>query len=345
MQSRVLSYFIVVILFSLTYQLHVKANHLLGGGMRYDCLGYSNSTQDSLVFSIEMQMLINCAISDNLENFTYISIYEKIDTAYIFMDTYFFPPEDSFIVIDNHDINCFDHSFQPCVRMEVYQRSVILKKSTNTYVAIYQRCCISDTFSNISHTDIKGVTLAVEISAAAQNTCNSSPYFPPIPVSVICAGQETEISFHTQDSNQDVLSYEFCTPFQGGGPEGFFTPGSSIGCNGINPYPACPPPFETMDFIEPIYQFDAPFGVSSPTLIDVDSGILNLTPNTMGRFIFGICISDYQNGTIVSNMNMFYQLTAAACEPIIDIAIENDSLQDGQYFINSCDDLSVQLRR
>lgn len=237
-----------------------------------------------------------------------------------------------------------------CVEEGTYRFSLQLPVSDDSYHISYQRCCRNVTINNLIAPDDQGATYTVEITPEAQRVCNSSPQFRNFPPTVICAGEPLEFDHSATDADGDQLVYEFCAPFQGGGPI-TDDPVLFATCQGAYPNPACPPPYRPVNFAVPNFTPTAPLGFApdNPTKsalrIDPTTGRITGVPPTQGQFVVGVCVSEYRNGVLLSRIVRDFQFNVASCDPQVFAQVQADEVIDGQqYLINSCGVTDVTIK-
>lgn len=235
-----------------------------------------------------------------------------------------------------------------CVQEAQYKFTLTLPASDQSYHISYQRCCRNVTINNIVRPESVGATFSIELTPEAQRICNSSPVFNSFPPTVICAGAPLTFDHSATDRDSNQLVYEFYNPLAGGGnitndPLLYQT------CIGAYPTPACPPPYDFINFIAPRYTSVAPLGYKAGTnepilKIDPNTGIITGTPETLGQFIVGIAVSEYRNGVLLSRVFRDFQFNVARCDAQVTAQVKADEEIDGkQFLINACGDTAVYL--
>lgn len=228
-----------------------------------------------------------------------------------------------------------------CVEEGVYIFNLDLPVSTESYHIIYQRCCRNNTITNIVSPGATGATYYVELTAKAQQLCNNSPVFDNFPPIVICTNEPIDFDHSATDADGDQLVYELCTPYDGGGTD----QSNPTAPNGVAPNPDLPPPFPSVTFLAPLYSFLNPLASTPPLTIDSQTGFLSGIPNITGQFVVGVCVKEYRNGELLSEIRRDFQFNVAKCDPTVVADIKEDdtvTLQDKQYYVvNACGNNSV----
>jgi len=329
MKIRYTSLFIVLA-FILSTNLYAK--HIIGGVMSYECLGNN-------MYKITLKVYRDCAGGGaGFDSPAQIGIY-RCGTAINCSSL------GQFNAIQEPNPNPLDISpIAPpyyqclkvppivCVEEAIYVFTVTLAKSNESYYVVYQRCCRNNSISNIVDPANTGATFMVEITPDAQALCNSSPVFNNFPPTLICANQLLEFDHSATDKDGDQLVYSLCSPLKGGG-----SGGGGNNCNSVTPNPACPPPYDDVQYILPTFSFDKPLGVSSPISIDPFTGKLTVKPTVLGQFVVGVCVSEYRNGVLLSTVRRDFQFNVADCEPNVVADIQKDLLIGTKKFaVNTC---------
>ncbi|MFK8104565.1 MAG: PKD domain-containing protein [Saprospiraceae bacterium] len=319
----------------------VYATHIIGGEMTYVCLGDTPGTPGFKSYEITMKVYRDCTSNTNFDAQAYIAIYRGNVPPYSFVDqrNVGFGTTDQQLNPDTGP--CLAAPPDICVREATYTFIIDLEVLNESYQIIYQRCCRNNTISNIFNPGDTGATYNVEINSFAQQECNNTPVYDNFPPIVICAGEPLNFNHGATDVDGDQLVYEFCAPLKGGGQDGGPSNpiGDAAGCNGIRPNPPCPPPFEEVDFQVPTYDAINPLGGTPAVTIDPNTGIITGTPNTLGQFVVGVCVSEFRNGQLIGQVRRDFQFNVENCTPFLDVVIQSDqTLGDDQFLINSCGD-------
>jgi hypothetical protein len=150
-----------------------------------------------------------------------------------------------------------------------------------------------------------GSTYGIEITPEAQAVCNNSPEFKTFPPTVICVNNELKYDHSAKDADGDSLAYEFCAPFNGGGP--FLNDLIYATCEGAYPSPACPPPYRLVTFRggnitattpmagDPIIKIDSKTGLitGKPTAKEAYDFLKTQEPTIENKFLIKACETHY----------------------------------------------------
>ncbi|MEO1711996.1 MAG: PKD domain-containing protein [Bacteroidota bacterium] len=313
--------------------LAVQAKHIIGGVLTYECL-------DNGLYEFTLKMYRDCSdpTAGPFDFGAPMSFYQGDDPFPI--ETIYISPD---VISDlEPEINdpCVVIPPGVCVQEAIYtfQYQFADWPSTETYTVSYQRCCRNNTITNILTPGEIGATFTVDILPAAQEECNSTPEFDNFPPIVICANKPIDFLHSALDTDGDQVIYELCSPLVGGGL------GGGNNCNGVIPDPACPPPYDPVQFIPPYTPLN-PIGGNPQMTIDPITGQLSGTPNLQGQFVVAVCASEFRNGELMSTIRRDFQFNVASCDPLVSAQVEGDTiLADATALIQACsEDPSVSL--
>ena len=271
------------------------ATHIVGGEMTYTCLGNDQ-------YEIELIIFRDC-INGNPAAFfddpARIGIYNSFGTL---IDSLFIPfdPMLNDTLEEILSDPCLAVINPVCVHTTTYTATKNLPQIPGGYQLIYQRCCRNFSIANIVDPLDTGATFGVSISETALDECNSSAVFNQRPPIYICVNQPISFDQSATDIDGDSIVYRLCTPFDGATP--------------ATPQPL---PFEQtipqeVVWVNPPYSLDNVLG-GTPLAIDINTGLLTGTPNTIGQFVVGICLEEYRNGVLISTTRRDFQYNVGLC--------------------------------
>ncbi|UPT68496.1 MAG: hypothetical protein M0D57_07660 [Sphingobacteriales bacterium JAD_PAG50586_3] len=166
--------------------LQVKATHIIGGELYYECLGNNE-------YRVILKLYRDCfnGVPD-FDNPAPIGIYTS---SGILVDMnpniagpqplYMFDPVVTNLppVIANP---CLVAPPNICVEEGVYEAIVTLPPINGGYTLVYQRCCRNNTILNIVSPGDVGATYTAFIPGPGTFTCNTSPHYTNFPL-LYCA--------------------------------------------------------------------------------------------------------------------------------------------------------------
>jgi len=331
--------FTAVILLLLFAQ-QLTARHIIGGVMSYECLG-----NDQYEFVLRVYKDCNCTDCAELDAIAPIGIYRCSAPNNCVGQSQGSPwgtanvPLSSQSFVEEPDYPCLIPP-NVCGEEGIYRFTLTLPASDLTYYVSYQRCCRNITINNIVDPENTGATFGVEVSPAAQAVCNSSPFFSTYPPIIICNNSPLEYDHSAVDPDGDLLVYEFCAPRLGGGP--LLDPISYATCSGAGPSPACPPPYNTVSFLAPNYTANQPMAGDPVININPQTGMITGTPSFQGQFVVGVCVSEFRNGQLLSQVIRDFQFNVANCDPTVVADVREDfKLSNREFVINSCGEYDI----
>lgn len=296
-------FFILLLVF---HFLEVKATHIVGGEIYYDCLGNDN-------YRITLKVYRDCSANNTngtpFDNPAPIAIYR----GGLLVNTLSVPLQG----VVNVPIVINDPCLQPpaniCVEQGTYIATVTLPPHMDGYDIVYQRCCRNPSIVNIVNGQDYGATYVSRIPGSAIAICNSSPRFTSLPPLVICANSNFSFNHSATDPDGDVLEYSFYTPFHGGD---VFNPA---------PNPPMPPPFTNVIWSGGNSQAVQIVGTPNLT-VNLNTGLFSGSPTMLGLHVYGIRVREYRAGVLISESFRDFQTTITNCPSIVVSSIPNQTL-------------------
>ncbi len=173
-----------------------------------------------------------------------------------------------------------------CTEYSDYTVTAILPPIAGGYLIDASPCCRNSTISNIPNPVSTGYVYNTNISPAAAG--NSTPTFLDVPPVLLCLGRPVDLNFNVTDANNDSLSYELCDIY-------------------ASSYPYVP-----ITFLAP-YSSQYPLPSSPPMAINAVTGQFTGTPNQLGQYVMGICVTEWRNGVPLSTIRLDYQFNVTNC--------------------------------
>ncbi len=338
---------LVAIVFTFMSSTPLWAAHIIGGEITYECLGYTNGdpTTNSRTYQFTMRIYRDCqgqgAAFDSAPGGSFdatVSIWTA-SGASPYLNLILSAPEINFID-PNPGNPCLIVPNNVCVQEGVYTFPLVdLPIIDESYFIAYQRCCRNNTITNIINPGGTGATYFMDLLPKAQEECNTGPVFDNFPPIVLCANEEFVVDHSATDAEGDQLVYELCTPYVGGGAN--FGP-QATSYIGVAPDPDAPPPYDAVGFLAPTYTALQPLGAASNLSIDPFTGVITGVPANVGQFVVGVCVSEYRNGVLLSQVRRDFQFNVTTCEATVVADVDEDLIvNDDRYVINSCGDTEI----
>ena len=337
--------FVFVVLITITNI--AQAKHIIGGEVYYDCLGIDSSSSTPMVsFEITFNMYRDCfGGGAGFDAPAAFGLYTGSGDNWSYSTQFSSSPQEV-VNLELNDDPCVEEPEDVCVERATYVFTMTVPVIQESYLLAYQRCCRNNTIVNIVDPGEQGAVFQVEISALAQSICNDSPTFDNFPPIVICAESPLVFDHAASDNEGHTLVYEFCTPITSGGTLGSNdNPGDPTSCEGVTPSPVnCTPTYDNVTFKQPNFSFDEPLGDGSNTSINNFSGLLTSTPLLTGQHVIGVCVREFLDGQLLSEVRRDFQFNVEVCQVLIKADVGNDEvIKEQEFLIRSCGSNTVQF--
>lgn len=295
----------------------LQARHLLGGYMSYECLGGGD-------YKIRMKLYrdcncTNCAVFD-FSAFFAIYNCEWESCPNLDVEEPFASFQAGLTTVRPVELPaaiCQDISNNKmCIEEGLYEfklsdLGINLPSSEQDYYIVYQRCCRSETVTDIVAPDKTGMTLFVKISPAAYASCNNSISLDVPPMFASCVQKAIRFPLSINNEDGDSLAVSFCAPYAGGGP--LLDPQTFRSCEGAQPEPPCPPPYN-----EVLYRLPKPAGNFMEFDLDLklDSSVIEISglPEMLGQYTIGLCIQEFKDEELVAETSIQYETLILTAE-------------------------------
>lgn len=301
----------------------VNATHVIGGEMFYDYLGGDQ-------YQLTVKLYRDCGSgAAALPNTIAVGVYDGFSNTYLFQQTLqpTGPAQNVPVDLDNP---CLTVPPDACVETRTFVGVFSLPFNPNGYQLSYQVCCRTGTIVNVVDAGNVGLSLLVQVPGDVFG--NSSPRFLELPPVALCLNEPLVFDHSATDPDGDQLVYELCSPYLGGSSGGnIFNPGP-----GPTPTPsqATAPPYT---FIPWGAGFSAinPIQSNPPISIDPITGILTVLPTQIGRYVIGVCVSEYQDGVLLSTSRRDFMFQVVPCDAAVNAVIAPQT--------DFCSDLTMQF--
>jgi gliding motility-associated-like protein len=278
-----------------------EATHIVGGELYYTWLGNDQ-------YLITLKVYRDCG-PGNTNNTQFdeqapIGIFNSNGSLLEVLNMNLFSAEVNFVPVSLNN-PCFVLPPNVCVEEAIYTETIELPQIPNGYILAYQRCCRNPGIINIEFPQDMGVTFTTQIPGTNLTTAaNSCPQFNFLPPVALCQGAEFFFDHSATDIDGDSLVYEYCTPLHGASAD--------------NPAPLQPsaPPYTEVTW-SPGYDPSYPIDSSPPITINSQTGWIEGTASQLGKYVIGVCVSEYRNGVLLSTTNRDFQFNVTTCDPNI----------------------------
>lgn len=310
------------VLVSILFLIHseVKATHIIGGEIYYDCLGNND-------YQITLKVYRDCINGiPPFDDPASIGIFDPV-TGVLIQNLMAYSP----VIIpisSTISVPCYVPTpGSVCEEEATYTVTTNLPPTSNGYLLVYQRCCRNNTIVNLVNPGNQGITIYTKIPPPGLAVCNSSArfnYYPPI---YLCQGLPFIFDHSATDPDGDSLVYSLCPP----------TDGASAAIP--MPQPPNAPPYVPVTWQAP-YNAVNQMAAAPPLLVNQFSGILTGTPTQMGTWVVAVCCKEYRNGNLINTNLRDFQFNVVICNPIPVTGIISANINSQQI---NCTGLNIQF--
>ncbi|MCU0428943.1 MAG: gliding motility-associated C-terminal domain-containing protein [Cytophagaceae bacterium] len=195
------------------------------------------------------------------------------------------------------------------------------------YYIVWERCCRNYVSNNIVHTNvfgnyIEGQVFYLEFPAITnlnRRFINSSPEFGPIPSEYLCLNQPYQVSYAGTDRDGDSLVYSLVSPMRG----------HTSDLNPILDMPL-PAPYDTVIWRSGYGRLNMIPG-SPPLRVNKNTGLLTVTPNRLGLYVFGVRVEEFRNGIKIGEVRRDFQYLVYDCPPNYGTLVSVDTTSSASF--------------
>ena len=349
-----ISKYILIIVGCICINVNLNARHIIGGDVFYDCLGI-DTIANTVSLHFEFQMYRDNR-DPNGADFdggpgsnnpgAEFGIYRRAGSSWVFVEK-----TRPLVYVLREKV---EPNTQPClitppgidVERAIYEFDVELDIIDQDYMVVFQRCCRSESISNLVDPGQFGAAFAIEMTPEALRTCNNSPRFNEFPPLIICGGFPLEYDHSASDIEGDQLTYGFCVPLSAGGFNGNVNVPRTDCLNTPTPEPSVctPDAFRPVSFRAPSFTSTAPMGGSPVVSVDRNTGLISGTPEIIGEHVMAVCATETRDGVRLSTIRRDFQFIVSSCEKAVDAIIASDrTIGESQFELVLCGDLDVQF--
>lgn len=290
--------------FSLLLSFSIEASHLVGGYLRYECLGPASGNQISYrITLVNTRDTVRGLVGAALETQLQLTVFDQFNLS----STFIIPRIRLEVVDISLNDPCFVSVDSTIIERGIYQ-GVITLPNDQDHVIAYQRCCRNNSMANLTtqvvqgRTSGQGSTFTIDVPAFNRVGCNSSPIINQQPTVVYCPNAPISIDLSATDPDGDSLVYSLCAPFDSPVVTG--------------PVTAQQPPYTPVTYVSP-FTPQNPMPASPVLAIDSATGLLTGTPTVTGQYVIGFCIEEYKNDVLISTTRRDFQLNDGNCSPTV----------------------------
>ena len=303
---------LIALLLSLCITSGVKATHIVGAELIYECVDSTNHLYD-----ITLKLYRDCLNGQAPYDPTIVLfVFRGSDGSIAQTVSIPVPPTTPQIQPEDWD-DCVAVIPNICVEEGIYTTQITLPPIAGGYNLGWSRCCRNQAINNLSNPLGEGITFLSRVPGPEDATCNSQPDFTQVPPIFLCNNQTFSFDHSAIDPDGDSLVYKLVNPFTGTNLQGLGTGNPMMGGNqptvDPNTNPMGPPPYQNVNFAAG-FSFTDPFG-SGNFVLDPITGFLTVTPNQTGIFVYAIAVAEYRNGVLLSENRRDFQIHIINCLP------------------------------
>jgi PKD repeat protein len=291
---------IFIVLLLLLGTLSSEASHIAGGEITYECLGGNQ-------YRVRYVFFRDCG-GAALPTSTRIDIYDASNNL---VQQPNLPLDTSIRYIGEAPTPCTLIPNGVCLDIGEYEAIVTLPPIPGGYTLAYESCCRNGGIVNGS---AGSAAYFATIPDASLASCNNRAIFRDWPPTFICRGDTFNFDHSATDIDGDSLVYTLCTPYESIVPS--------------TPY-----------LFGPGFSASNPMGGANPLVIDPVTGMMTAVPPNVGKYVIGVCVSEYRNGNLITSSSRDLQLNVVNCQEITVAsaisAATNCSTREVSFFNNS----------
>lgn len=294
--------FCFAILFCSLFHAPLQATHLIGGELSYSCFEGGGSG-----YYIDLTIYRDCSAETEFPIPAEVFLRPISDPNNAILVELPFDFSQVVSIPLNDDGICAETVPSICAEYFVYRELVIIPFSPGGYDLIYDDCCRNDGVVNVNDPTAVGSYYTTHIDMPGPNCTNNSPTFDELPPLLMCADAPFVFDYSATDVDGDSLVYNLCNPKVG--------------------------EFETLPWANGFDEINQ-MGVNTQLSVNQQTGELYVLPAELGRFVIGVCVSEYRDGILLSEKIRDYQFSVVPCD-VVFAELTND--------VPVCFDLPVQL--
>ncbi|MEL7532527.1 MAG: SprB repeat-containing protein, partial [Bacteroidota bacterium] len=264
----------------------VKATHLMGGDLTYQCVG-GNTFQFTLTLyrdcrgiplSTNNQRIVmfsnSCGIQESNINLNFQSFQEITPIC---------PAQQANSACNGGPV--------PGVEEYIFTATVTLPQQCTDWTFYYVRCCRNGAITNLVNPNGQRIYIEATLNNVAV-TCNSSPIFTNKPVPFLCDGSPFLYNNGAIDPDGDSLAFMLIPPRN----KSSNNPPNDINFSGnfSPPYPLTTAPANAFNF-------------------DQLSGQMDFTPSGLQQAVVTVLVKEYRNGVLIGTVLRDIQLVVINC--------------------------------
>ena len=338
----------LLLLFIFFFSIKSQAQYIVGGEVRLVYLGVGDNYK--IILNLYFSNLNG--VSREVDRTIKVGIYNKRSNQRV----------NSFELTRDLQVQTTPYNSGNCQKgtlstgILVYTREVQLNPniytSSSGYFLVWERCCRNNDITNILLTDgiEASITLYMEFPAIRKNGVafrNTTPDLGIPPGDYLCINNPVSINFGGTDADGDQLVYSLTTPFDAI----FASQGNPRPFGGTYAYNSAPvddppkfPPTNYYTTVLPTVNFSPGYSATAAILsnvaggeltIDASTGVLTVTPNEAGLFVFSVKCEEFRAGVKIGEVRRDYQFLVKACSSNAVPTLTLNTLQNQPYIVGN----------
>jgi gliding motility-associated-like protein len=267
----------LILLAILTASQNVKASHISGGDITFQCVGPNQ-------YLITLNLFRDCA-GISMSNSEFMTASSPCGSSINFTAQLQNPGGTNISQLCPPQIpnsTCSGGTL-PGMQLYTYQATVTLNPPCDTWTVSWSTCCRNN-IVNLTNSSAADVYLQATLNTLSA-PCNNSPVFTAQPIPYVCANQPVSYNYGIVEPDGDSLVYSFVSAMANGATLLPYTAGYS----GALPLP----------------------GIT----IDPITGQMNFTPTVLGNFVVVVQVNEYNKttGALMSTVMRDIQFVVLSC--------------------------------
>lgn len=269
----------------------LRASHIVGGDIRFQCLGNDQ-------YLLTVKVFRDCQHGKiPLDSTIRINMYENGSGFHRLVKRFMLPlvGNDTLVFVEKNCINIPDG----CTHIGFYKLAFELNPEQYTnkggYYFTWNRCCRNTVIRNINVGERPEGNTGITLYAAIPplTTFNSTPWFKRDPLTLLCVDNPFSFNYEAQDPDGDSLVFSLVAPLEAVNDQGSdpFVPIHWVSTYNLN---------HLMD--------------GNPSLrIDPHTGQLSVTPRQQGVYAIALRCEEFRHGVKIGEVRRELQLTISTC--------------------------------
>ena len=299
---------LMLTVFLLTVSISIRATHIVGGELELQKLPATSASTHRINMNLYFDDIYGSPGAEDQTVVVYM--FRKRDNALV-----------GSVELPRISTQLINYSSPLCTRSDLRTRlirygiDITFPQAYNDaggYYMSWERCCRNAAINNIGDPGGAGSTFYLEFPAPFTGSTpfvNSSPVFSVAKGDYICINRPFTFDFSAKDPDGDSLTYAMVTPYNGFSNRSVPNPGIPTP---NSPGVATPGPYPEISWLTGISQRNQIPG-SQPLRVNARTGLLSVTANRLGLFVFSVEVAEYRRGRLIGRVRRDFQLKVVDC--------------------------------